>query len=117
MDHARILEHLGVERVVFPKAEVGSNLADRLTWPNIVDFVPIDPDYSIVELTVGATFDHKTLRDADVRGRHGVVVLGIKDPLTGKFELLPEADFMMRKGQTLLVIGHDSQLKGVRELA
>jgi trk system potassium uptake protein TrkA len=101
---------------VFPKVEVGTALADRLTWPNILDFVPIDPEYSIVELKVGKSFDGKSLREADVRGKHGVVVLGIKDPETGKFDLLPHPDVRMTQGQLLLVIGRDKELKGVRDL-
>lgn len=115
-DHARILKHLGVERVVFPKQEVGEILADQLTWPNFVDYVPIAPEYSIVELEVGRAFDQQSLREADVRRKHGVVVLGIKDPRTGKFNLLPDPDVRMRAGQLLLVIGRDKEVKGLREL-
>ena len=44
-EHGKILKSLGAERVVFPEAEIAVSLADRVTWPNIVDFVPIDPEY------------------------------------------------------------------------
>jgi trk system potassium uptake protein TrkA len=115
-DHAKILKQLGVQDVIFPKIDVGKALADRLTWPNILDFVPIDPEYSIVELEVGTTFHDKTLREAEIRQRYGIVVLGVKDPRTGKFELLPHPDYRMTSGQLLLVIGRDKELKGVREL-
>ena len=51
-EHGRILASMGVERVVFPEIEMAQNLADRMTWPNVLDYVPIDPEYSVVEFTV-----------------------------------------------------------------
>ena len=115
-DHAKILRQLGVEQVIFPKADVGKTLADRLTWPNILDFLPIAPEYILVEVEVGETLNQKTLREADIRRTYGVMVLGIKDATTGKLEFLPDSDFQMNTGQQLVVIGRADKLEGIREL-
>ncbi|MGH7139716.1 MAG: potassium channel family protein, partial [Pirellulales bacterium] len=47
-EHARILKHMGVERVVFPEAEMAEQLADSMTWPNVLDALVIDTEYSLV---------------------------------------------------------------------
>ena len=49
-EHGKILKNLGVERVVFPEIEIATQLADRLTWPSFIDYLPIDPEYSFVEV-------------------------------------------------------------------
>ena len=51
-EHARILKCLGVDRVIFPETEIARQLADRMTYPNVLDFLAIDPEYSFVEVAV-----------------------------------------------------------------
>lgn len=115
-EHGKLLKHLGVERVVFPEIEVATELADRMTWPNILDFLPIDPDYSIVEIAVPESWSGQTLAEANLRRRYGVWVVGLKDVLTGKLEIFPDADFRLNSSQLLLVVGKQTDLNRLREL-
>ncbi len=116
-EHGKLLKHLGVERVVFPEIEVATELADRMTWPNILDFLPIDPDYSIVEIAVPESWNGQTLAEVNLRRRYGVWVVGLKDVLTGKLEIFPDADFRLNSSQLLLVVGKQTDLTRLRELA
>lgn len=116
-EHGKILQHLGVERVVFPEIEVATELADRMTWPNVLDFLPIDPDYSIIEYAVPDSLSGQTLKDADLRRRYGVWVVGLKDVLTGKLDIFPDPDARLNSSQLLLVVGKQAELKQLRELA
>jgi trk system potassium uptake protein TrkA len=116
-EHGKLLKHLGVERVVFPEIEVATELADRMTWPNILDFLPIDPDYSIVEIAVPESWSGQTLAEANLRRRYGVWVVGLKDALTGKLEIFPDADFRLNSSQLLVVVGKQTDLNRLRELA
>lgn len=115
-DHGKILRSLGVDRVIFPETEIALQLADRLTWPNVVDYLAIDPEYSIVEIAVPDSFAGKTLQDLNVRRRFGISVLGVKDALTGKLSMFPEATQKLGADQVLLVVGNKEQLARVREL-
>jgi trk system potassium uptake protein TrkA len=116
-EHGKLLKHLGVERVVFPEIEVATELADRMTWPNILDFLPIDPDYSIVEIAVPESWSGQTLAEANLRRRYNVWVVGLKDVLSGKLEIFPDADFRLNSSQLLLVVGRQTDLNRLRELA
>jgi trk system potassium uptake protein TrkA len=116
-EHGKLLKHLGVERVVFPEIEVATELADRMTWPNILDFLPIDPDYSIVEIAVPESWSGQTLAEANLRRRYNVWVVGLKDVLSGKLEIFPDADFRLNSSQLLLVVGRQIDLNRLRELA
>ena len=115
-DHGKILEHLGVDRVVFPEEEVARQLADKMTWPNVLDFLPIDPDYSVAEVAMPGSLSGKTLADANLRTVIGVHVMGIKDVLTGKFEMFPDGRRKLLEDQVLLVVGRAEELQALRDL-
>jgi trk system potassium uptake protein TrkA len=115
-EHKSILEYLGVERVVFPKSEVGQMLADRLTWSNLIDFLKIDPEYGVEELSVPDSLAGKALKDSGLREEYGVHVLSVKDQRTGKFYLLPKPNFVFHSQQIIVLIGKSEELKRVREI-
>jgi trk system potassium uptake protein TrkA len=114
-EHGKILKALGVERVVFPEIEIANQIADRLTWPNIIDFLPIDSEYSFVEIAVPAVLTGKTLAEADLRKRFGVWVVGVKDALSGKLTMFPEANFKFNDDQFLLVVGKENEIAKLRK--
>ncbi|HID23334.1 MAG TPA: TrkA family potassium uptake protein [Planctomycetaceae bacterium] len=109
-EHARLLEHLGVERVIFPEIEVASELARRMTQPNVLDFLPIDPDYSLVEIAVPDSWSGHTLSDVALRSKFDVWVVGVKDVLSGKLKLIPDGRFRLTDSQMLLVIGRKKDI-------
>jgi trk system potassium uptake protein TrkA len=115
-EHGKILKHLGVDRVVFPEEEVARQLADKLTWPNVLDLLPIDPEYSFAEVSVPASLNGKTLAEANLRSRIGVYVMGIKDVLSGKLDMFPAPTSRLLDDQIMLVVGKREELEALREL-
>lgn len=115
-EHGKILKHLGVDRVVFPEEEVARQLADKLTWPNVLDLLPIDPEYSFAEVSVPASLNGKTLAEANLRSRIGVYVMGIKDFLSGKLDMFPAPTIRLLDDQIMLVVGKREELEALREL-
>jgi trk system potassium uptake protein TrkA len=115
-EHGKILEHLGVDRVVFPEEEVARQLADKMTWPNVLDFLPIDPEYSVAEVAMPGSLSGKTLAEANLRSSIGVHVMGIKDVLTGKLDMFPDGKRKLLEDQVLLVVGRAEELQSLREM-
>jgi trk system potassium uptake protein len=114
-EHGKILRSLGVERVVFPEIEIARSLADQMTWPNVLDYVPIDPEHSVVEITVPDSLSGTTLQEADLRRRFNIWVIGIKDVLTGKFHMFPGPEFRFNEDQLMVVVGKQDDLNKFRE--
>ena len=54
--HGRILERLGVSRVIFPERDMAIRLAHSLVMPNVLDYVELSRDFSFVELPTPAAF-------------------------------------------------------------
>jgi len=115
-EHGKLLEHLGVERIVFPETEAAIELADRMTWPNVLDYLPIDPEFSIAEMAVPESWSGKTLGEVNLRRRYGVWVVGLKDVLTGKLNMAPDGDVRLTSDQLLVVIGRQVDLHKLREV-
>ncbi|HVA51203.1 MAG TPA: TrkA family potassium uptake protein [Pirellulales bacterium] len=115
-EHGRILKHLGVERVVFPEAEMAEQLADAITWPNVLDALVIDADHSLVEIAVPTAFAGQSLRQVDLRRRFGCLVLGVKDHLTGNLTLNPDGEYKLTDDQILLVIGRKTDLNRLGDI-
>lgn len=114
-EHGKLLRAIGVERVVFPETEIAESMADRMTWTNVIDFLPIDPEYSFMEVAAPDAFVGKSLKDLNLRKNYGVWVVGVKDALDGKLEMLPEADYALHSDQLLLVVGKKESLKRLRD--
>ncbi|MEQ8849224.1 TrkA family potassium uptake protein [Botrimarina sp.] len=109
-EHARILKCLGVDRVIFPEEEIARQLADRMTWPNVLDFLAIDPEYSFVEVASPDEWAGKTLQTLDLRRKHNVWIVGVKDALTGKLQMFPGGDYVLSADQVLLVVGKQADV-------
>ncbi len=114
-EHGKLLKSLGVERVVFPETEIAMQLADRLTWPSVIDFLPIDTEYSFVEIAMPESMLGKKLMDTDLKKKYGLWVIGVKDAMTGKLTMFPDGDFKFADDQMILLVGKEKDLRRFRE--
>lgn len=115
-DHKRLLESLKVDKVIFPEVDVAMQLADRMTWPNILDFVPLGSEYSFVEIAVPDCWQGKTLTELDLRAQYEVTVVGVKEALSGYMNLFPTPTFKFGPGQMLMAVGKQDGINALREL-
>ena len=113
-DHGKLLKKIGVERVIFPEIEIALDLADRLAWHNMIDYLPIDPEYSFMELAVPDAYKNKTLIEADFRRRFNVWVIALKDALTGKLTMFPDGGSQLSDEQMILIVGKEKDLHRLR---
>ena len=82
--HGRILEKLGVTRVVFPEREMAIRVAHSIAMPNVIDYIELSSDFSIVEVPAPPRFVGKTLRDIGLRARFGLTTIAIKHVAHGR---------------------------------
>jgi trk system potassium uptake protein len=114
-EHGRVLKALGVARVVFPEVEIAQQVADQMTWPNVIDRLPIDSEHSFVEIAVPSTLVGKTLIEGDLRRKFGVFVVGVKDVFSGKLHMFPDPDFRLNDDQILLIVGKEDGVNKFRK--
>ncbi|MEW6323716.1 MAG: TrkA family potassium uptake protein [Acidobacteriota bacterium] len=112
--HGRILEKLGVARVVFPEREMAIRVAHSLVVPNVLDYIELSREFSIVEIPAPAQFVGKTLRDIGLRARFGLTTIAIKRRgRTGEGDvthIAPGPDDVIQQGDTLSLVGSNERL-------
>lgn len=76
--HAKILERVGADRIIFPEKEMGERLAESLVSPKIFDYIELSTEYGILEIVAPKKFCDKTLSELKLREKLGVSVMAIK---------------------------------------
>ncbi len=118
--HGRILEKLGVERVVFPEREMAVRVAHSLVGPNVLDYFELSSEFSIVEVPAPGEFVGRTLRDIGLRARFGLTTIAIKrTSKTGDGDITqvsPGPDDMIQEGDVLALIGSNERLGQLERL-
>ncbi len=109
-DHKKLLEKIGVDRVVIPEDLAARQLADRLTCPGFVDYLPFDQDLVIQELTIDQCAG-KTLRQLDLTNRNKIQVIAVRPEAGGQPSFIPNPNQVLAAGDILVVIGHRGQLE------
>ena len=107
--HGRILEKLGVTRVVFPEREMAVRVAHSIAMPNVLDYIELSSDFSIVEVPAPAEFVGKTLREIGLRARFGLTTIAIKHVTDAgaivSTNIAPGPDDVVQKGDLLSLLG------------
>jgi trk system potassium uptake protein len=118
--HGRILEKLGVSRVIFPEREMAIRIAHSLVMPNVIDYIELSTDFSIVEVPAPDAFVGQTLKQLELRPRLGLTLIAIKrqseDSGVVVTNIAPSADETIRRGDTLALLGSNERLNQLDEL-
>jgi trk system potassium uptake protein TrkA len=113
--HGRILEKIGASEIVFPERDMAIAVAERLHNPNMLDYLPFSPDYSIVELAPPKGFVGKTLRELDLINRYGVQVVAVRELIPERLHMIPTANFVVKDSDVLILLGPNKSLERLRE--
>lgn len=106
--HGKILEKIGAHQVVHPERDMGKRIAHSIISNNIIDYLELSDEYSIVEVRVGRKMVGKSLVDLDIRARYGCNVVAIKE---GKdIHVSPNAETILQMDNILIVIGSDEDI-------
>ncbi len=113
--HAKVLKKIGADRVIFPERDMGIRLAYNLTATNILDFIELSKDYSIMEIVAPQKWCGKSLKENNVRARFGLSILAVKHG--EEVNVSPEADELILEEDILIVVGSNEDLKKVQDFA
>jgi trk system potassium uptake protein TrkA len=118
--HGRILEKLGVSRVIFPEREMAIRIAHCLVLPNVIVYIELSRDFSIVEVPAPAAFVGRTLKQLELRPRLGLTLIAIKrrsdDSGAVVTNIAPAADETIRPGDILALLGGNEKLNQLDQL-
>ena len=76
--HGKMLAKLGADRVVYPERDMGVRVAHNLVSTNVMDYIALSPNLSLVEVSAPKPLIGKSLAEANLRAKYGVNVVAMK---------------------------------------
>ena len=107
--HGRVLERMGVDRVIYPERDMGVRVAHQLVSPNLLDYIELSKQYTIAELAVPHCLSGKSLDDVNPRGRFGCSIVAINKPKG--IIIAPVAKDVLLEKDIMVVIGTNQQIE------
>lgn len=103
--HEKVLRKIGADQVVHPERDMGRRIANNLVSNNILDYLELSDEYSIVEIRANSYIAGSSLIDLDIRAKYGINIVAIK---RGAHILVsPQAIEQIEVDDVLIVIGSD----------
>ncbi|SDN23197.1 trk system potassium uptake protein TrkA [Alkalicoccus daliensis] len=106
--HEKVLNKLGAHKVVHPERDMGIRIAHNIVSKNVLDYLELSDEYSIVELIAGRRVHNYSLTELDLRAKYGCNIMAIKRE--ENIDVSPAAEEKINSGDILIVIGADSDI-------
>lgn len=112
--HRKVLEKIGADLVVFPEQEMALRLAHNLANGDILNFIDLSDEYSMVERRLPATWIGKTIVELDIRAKYHITIMAVRRD--GLMNIAPGGDFVFREGDTMVVLGGNYDIRKLEQL-
>ncbi len=107
LDHAKILDRVGVQRVIQPEHDMGLRTA-RSIARRVTDYFHVEDDFALVEMEAPQRFQNRPLGELGIRAKYGVTIVSIKPP-GGEFQHADEST-VLQPGELILLAGRPANL-------
>jgi len=109
--HAKLLEKIGVTRVVHPEWEMGQRIAYSLVSENVMDYIDLAPNIRVAEIAVSKDMAGQSLAQADLRTRFGINVMAIQRG--NDLKVTPNPDERLECGDLLIAMCEEQKQSSV----
>lgn len=107
--HAKFLLRNGADEVVYTEKETAERLAMKYGNDSVFDYIELNDDYSIYEISVPASWVGKSIIDKNVRSKFNVSILATK--IGKEIYPLPHPDHIFSSSESLLILGNNDDIK------
>jgi trk system potassium uptake protein TrkA len=117
----RVLERVGVTRVLFPERQMGQQIARQILVPAVREMIPLSAGNAVAEVEIRALLAGQTIGDAGIRAAFGVNVVAVHHrhesarddgTLTTAWDIesSPGPATKIHLGDVLVVVGADARI-------
>lgn len=107
LEHAKILERVGAQRVIQPEHDMGQRTA-RSIARRVTDYFTVEENFALVEMVMPTRYVGTRLGETGIRAKYGVTVVSLKHP-GGMFEHTDQST-VPRPDDLVLLAGHPKDL-------
>lgn len=106
---AKFLLRNGADEVVYPEKQLARWTAIRYSADHILDYIELDEEHSIFEVSVPQNWVGQTIRQIDIRRKFDINIMGIRSG--GKLALSVSPDMVLEGKDTLMVLGENKNIQ------
>ena len=93
----------GADDVIYPEKQLAVWSAIRHTTDHVLDYIALDDEFAIYDLSVPAEWHGKTVGGLDIRKKYNLNLLAVRE--TGNPSMAVTSDTQLKQNQTILVLG------------
>lgn len=102
--HAKFLLRNGADEVVYPEKQLATWTAIRYSADHIFDYVELDEEHGIFEISIPDAWVGKTVGRLDIRKKYNVNIMALRR--NGALDMNISSDTLLEDDQTMLVLGN-----------
>ena len=102
--HAKFLLRNGADEVVYPEKQLASWTAIRYSADHIFDYVELDEEHGIFEISIPDAWIGKTVGKLDIRKKYNVNIMALR--CNGVLDMNISSETLLGDDQTMLVLGN-----------
>ena len=107
--HAKFLLQNGADEIVYPEKQLANWTAIRYSSDHIFDYIELDGDYAVFEVSIPAPWVGKTVGQIDIRKKWNINLMAIRR--NEKLDLSITSDTILTEDATMLVLGSHKDIQ------
>ena len=107
--HGRMLDKIGADKVIYPERDMGIRVGHNLADSNIVDYIELVDNLSIMEIGAPKSMVGKSLSEAEMRRLYNVTVVALRR--NGQMLVNPDPHDKIRAGDIMVILGTRESIK------
>lgn len=107
--HAKFLLRNSADEVIYTEKETAERLAVKFGFDSIFNYIELNKDFSIYEISVPNGWVGKSILQKNVRSKYNVSILAIK--VGDNLYPLPHPDHIFTEDEILMVLGRDEDVE------
>ena len=104
----KLLLKIGADLVVYPEKQLAKWTALHSANNSVYDFMDLDNNYGVYEITTPAEWKDKTLAELDLRKKHNINIIGVKEK--NKMKMILGPNYTLKDGENLVIIAKESDI-------
>ena len=107
--HAKFLLRNGADEIVYPERQVADMVAIRYSADHIFDYIELDEEHAIFEISIPEEWIGKTIGQLDIRKKYNINIMALKT--NDIMNLKISSDTQLLKDSTMLVLGETKHIQ------
>ena len=106
----RVLSKVGADIIVYPEKDMGERVAKNLISANVLDFLEVAPDVSIIEIVTPKIMVGHNLVDLNLRNKYGITIISVRNN-QNELKTPPDIEYVFQPDDVVTLIGKNKVLK------